>query len=510
MTEPRATPTDFDPALRRLVIVVILGAIMTILDTTITNVAVKSLGAQFDTPLSSVQWVLTGYTLALSMSIPLTGWAITRFGPKTMWIGSLLLFITGSVLCGMAWNLACLIMFRLLQGFGAGMILPVGQTMLARAAGPARMGRVMSAVAVPSMLAPVLGPTVGGLILGHLSWRWMFYINVPLCAVAVVAAIRLLPRDQVRDRTSRFDALGLMLLSPALGALVYGTSRAGGGAGLTDIHVVAGVLAGVVLVACYVAHAVRKGAAALVDVRLLRNRHFGAANLLVFAYIAALSGLTALLPLYFQTVTAATPQRSGALVAPLGLGAMAATLVAGKLTDRYSPRLLILTGLPVVLIGIFALTRVHPTTGTAVVATILFVIGLGHGTIMPAAMSSSYRNLQRTEIPAATTMTNVVLRTASSLGVAALLVVLQRNIAYRVPGTASGAAALAPTPPASPAASILAYAFAQTYWWALALVAVAVVPALMLRHRPTPAPDPTLPIPDSTSAAHNQPDRTGS
>ncbi|AYF77468.1 MFS transporter [Nocardia yunnanensis] len=243
-TSTPAASTEFDPALRRLVVVVVLGAIMTILDTTITSVAVKTLGSQFDTTLTTTQWVLAGYTLALSTSIPLSGWAIERFGPKTMWMVSLLLFVAGSVLCGLAWNIAALIGFRVLQGFGAGMILPIGQTMLARAAGPARMGRVMSAIAVPAMLAPVLGPAVGGLILGHLSWRWMFYINVPLCAVAVLAALRLLPPDPVRDRGAKLDLLGLALLSPGLGALVYGAAQAGSGVGLTDIRVLAGVAVG--------------------------------------------------------------------------------------------------------------------------------------------------------------------------------------------------------------------------------------------------------------------------
>ncbi|WP_051178436.1 MDR family MFS transporter [Nocardia concava] len=467
MTRAPTTSADLDPALRKLVLVVVLGAIMTILDTTITSVAVNTLGTRFHSPLTTVQWVLTGYTLALSASIPLSGWAIVRFGPKTMWIASLLLFITGSVLCGLAWNIFALNMFRLLQGFGAGMVMPIGQTMLARAAGPERMGRVMSAVAVPAMLAPVLGPTVGGLILGHLSWRWMFYINVPLCAIAVLAAIRVLPPDRVRDRTARLDLPGLALLSPGLGALVYGTSQAGGGTSPTDIRVVAGVLTGLVLVGGYAVHALRRGDTALVDVGLLRDRNFAAVNAMMFVYIATLSGLTALLPLNFQTVHGDSPLRSGALVAPLGIGAIATTVLTGKLSDRYSPRLLILSGLPVVLVGLLGLIRIG-SAGDIPVAATLFVIGLGHGMVMPAAMGASYRTLRHSEIPSATTATNVGIRAGSSFGVAALLVLLQRYLDHRPPD---------------------AHAFTQTYWWALMFGAVAVLPALMLpRHRQPTAP----------------------
>ncbi|MET9486902.1 MDR family MFS transporter [Nocardia sp. NPDC006630] len=470
MTQAPPVSTEFDPALRKLVIVVVLGAIMTILDTTITSVAVNTLGAQFDTSLTAIQWVLTGYTLALSASIPLSGWAIVRFGPKTMWIASLLVFITGSVLCGMAWSIAALIMFRLLQGFGAGMVMPIGQTMLARAAGPARMGRVMSAVAVPAMLAPMLGPTVGGLILGHLSWRWMFFINIPLCAIAVIAAIALLPADPVRDRHAELDLLGLALLSPGLGALVYGAAQAGSGRSPADIRVIAGVLTGIVLLGCYVLHARRKGDAALVDIRLLRDRNFAAVNVMMFVYIGTLSGLTALLPLNFQTVDGDSPLRSGAMVAPLGLGAIVTTLITGKLSDKHSPRLLILTGLPVVLLGIFGLTRIGPGTSAFLVLALLFVIGLGHGMIMPAAMGVSYKTLRHSEIPSATTATNVGIRAGSSFGVAALLVLIQRNIAHR-----------------TPEADTFTHAFSQTYWWALAIGAVAILPALMLPRQRRPA-----------------------
>ncbi|MCU1640485.1 MAG: Drug resistance transporter EmrB/QacA subfamily [Nocardia sp.] len=479
MTQAPPVSTEFDPALRKLVIVVVLGAIMTILDTTITSVAVNTLGAQFHTSLTAIQWVLTGYTLALSASIPLSGWAIVRFGPKAMWIGSLLVFITGSVLCGMAWNITALIMFRLLQGFGAGMVMPIGQTMLARAAGPARMGRVMSAVAVPAMLAPMLGPTVGGLILGHLSWRWMFFINVPLCAIAVIAAIALLPADPARDHDTRLDILGLALLSPGLGALVYGASQAGSGTSPTDIRVIAGVLTGVVLIGCYVRHAHRRGEAALVDVRLLRDRNFAAVNVMMFVYIGTLSGLTVLLPLYFQTVHNDSPLRSGAMVAPLGLGAIVTTLITGKLSDRHSPRPLILAGLPVVLSGILGLTQIGPDTSDILVVAAVFVIGLGHGMIMPAAMGVSYQTLRHSQIPSATTATNVGIRAGSSFGVAALLVLIQRNIEHRAPGVD----AFTRTLRTDEVTRELTYAFTQTYWWALAIGAVAVLPALLLPRR---------------------------
>src|SRR3954453_13121500 len=171
---PRVVWRRRDRALLRLASVVVLGTIMSILDTTIVNVAIETLGRDLDASLSSIQWVSTGYLLALATVIPLTGWAMERFGGRNLWMVSVALFLVGSVLCGLAWSMTSLIVFRVLQGFGGGMIMPVGQAILAQAAGPERMGRIMSVIGVPTLLGPILGPVIGGLIVDNVSWRWIF------------------------------------------------------------------------------------------------------------------------------------------------------------------------------------------------------------------------------------------------------------------------------------------------------------------------------------------------
>jgi EmrB/QacA subfamily drug resistance transporter len=249
-----------DARLRKLSLVVALGAIMTVLDTTIVNVAVQVLGRELHTTISTIQWVLTGYTLALSMTIPITGWAVDRFGARPLWLTSLVLFVAGSVLCGVAWSPLSLIAFRVLQGVGGGLLMPVGQMMLARAAGPERMGRVMAVVSIPAMLAPALGPVFGGWLLDHVSWRWMFFINVPVCGAALIMALLVLDRGEERGPRSRLDGLGLALLSPGLAALVYGLAQAGH---LHGGRVLAGVVAGAVLLVAFVVHALRRRERAL-------------------------------------------------------------------------------------------------------------------------------------------------------------------------------------------------------------------------------------------------------
>src|ERR1700754_4986234 len=197
--------SGLDRALLRLASVVVLGTIMSILDTTIVNVAIETLGRELHASLSSIQWVSTGYLLALATVIPRTGWSMERFGGKRMCMLSVTLFLAGCTLCGLAWSTTSLIVFRVLQGFGGGMILPIGQAILAQAAGPQRVGGGMSVVGVPTLLGAVLGPVIGGLIVTHFSWRWIFFVNVPVGVVALVLAARILPGADVRRARPALD-----------------------------------------------------------------------------------------------------------------------------------------------------------------------------------------------------------------------------------------------------------------------------------------------------------------
>src|ERR671937_1006960 len=263
-----ARSTARDGGLEREILVlgavVVLGTIMTVLDLTIVNVAIPTLGRELATSISAIQWVMTGYMLAFASVIPVTGWASERFGAKRVWVASLLVFLAGSVLAGAAWSIGTLIGFRVLQGLGAGMILPVGQTILAQAAGPQRMGRVMSLIGVPMLLAPVFGPVLGGAIVDGFSWRWIFYINVPVGALALVAAQRLLPEAKPQ-LGQRLDLRGLALLAPGIGLFLYGMSEPGNHGSFGGAQTLGTAAAGVALVVLYVWHALVRGTGALID-----------------------------------------------------------------------------------------------------------------------------------------------------------------------------------------------------------------------------------------------------
>src|SRR6202050_2135121 len=248
--------------------VVILGMIMSILDTTIVNVALRTLGHDLHSSLANIQWVITGYLLSLAAVIPVTGWASRRFGAKRVFVISLLLFTVGSLLCGLATTDTELILFRVLQGMGGGMIMPLAQIIMADAAGPKRMGRVMGLVAVPMMLAPTLGPLLGGTIIQVLNWHWIFFVNLIVGAFAIPLAIKFLPAKS-GEKTDRLDFTGLALMSTGLVAITYGLAEAGTYYSFSNRHVWLPVLLGVVLVTAFAFHALRIKNP-LLDLRLYR------------------------------------------------------------------------------------------------------------------------------------------------------------------------------------------------------------------------------------------------
>jgi EmrB/QacA subfamily drug resistance transporter len=455
--------------------VVVLGSIMTILDATIVNVALPTLGRDFHTSISTIQWVPTIYLLAFASVIPLTGWASGRFGARRVWTGSLVAFMLGSLLAGLSWSVGALIAFRVLQGLGGGLLMPLGQMILAQAAGPQRLGRVMSIVGVPMLLAPIFGPVIGGAIVGGASWRWIFFVNLPVGALALALALRLLPPVPPRPH-DRLDVLGLGLLSGGLALFLYGLAQTGVH-GSVQAAPLAALLGGLALVALFIRHALRSDAP-LVDVRLFASRGFATAAATNLVLGIALFGVALLLPLYFQIVRGRSPLDTGLLLLPQGLGAAVAMPIAGSLTDRIGARRVVPAGVLVALVGAGAYTQIGAHTAYWYLAGALFLIGAGLGSTIMPSMAVAYQTVSHEAAAHAASAINVVQRVAGSLGTALLAVVLQRSIQSRLPGFHGGiaqAAALAPR--AKPA---VAAAFGTTFWVAFALSAAAIVPALLL------------------------------
>jgi EmrB/QacA subfamily drug resistance transporter len=440
--------------------VVLLGSVMSILDTTIVNVALATLSRDLHAAISNIQWVVTGYLLSLAAVIPVTGWAGRRFGTKQVYLVSLVLFTAGSALCGLASSTTELIVFRVLQGAGGGMIMPLGQQMMAEAAGPKRMGRVMGLLGVPTMLAPILGPTIGGVIVQNASWRWIFYVNVPIGVIAVIAALRVLPRPEPQP-ADRLDFRGLALMATALPLITYGMAEIGSTGGFGFTKVILPCVAGLLLAATFAVHALHVPRP-LLDLRLLRRPAFSSASLAMFSLGAALFGAMVLLPLYWQEVRHESVVHAGLLMAPQGIGAAAVMPLAGKLADRIGGGPPALVGAIVTVVASIPFGLIGAHTSIVWLSAVMVVRGFGIGFAFMPVFSAAFATLDRKELSDATPQLNVFMRLGGSFGTAILAVVLQRALAgaHTVSAAASG--------------------YGTAFWASVIIAAIAIVPCIVL------------------------------
>ncbi|OLF17344.1 DHA2 family efflux MFS transporter permease subunit [Actinophytocola xanthii] len=456
--------SDAPPLDRKLLgvaLIVALGAVTAIIDMTIVGVALHTLSDSFDVGLSTIQWVTTSYILAAAMVVPLTGWATDFFGARRLWLASVVIFSAGSLLAGLAWSVPSLIAFRVLQGIGAGLIGPVGTSIVARTAGRERMGRAMSVVGVPLVLGPVLGPVIGGILVDAASWRWIFLVNLPVGLVAFALAWFVFDRDPAPERGGGVDTAGFLLLCPGVTLLVYGIVTISSVADLASVDFLLPGGAGAVLLAAFVRHALATEKP-LLDLRLFGNRTFTAAAGIQFLMNATLSGSMMLFPLYYQIVRGESPLVAGLLLVPQGLGVAMTMPIAGRLVDRGRQAPLVLSGIPLLVVGFLSFTQAGPDASYLRLGLSLWIIGVGAGcTIMPA-MTAAYRALSPMKIPHATATFSIVQEIGASSAVALFVVVLDTRLR------------LAPDP---------APAFDLVFWLPLTLTVLGLLPALLLARR---------------------------
>jgi EmrB/QacA subfamily drug resistance transporter len=450
MGESMAEATSTE--LRRTMIAVVFGGLMSMLDATIVNIAIRSLSLRLHVPLSNVQWVITGYLLALAAVIPMAGWIATRLGPRRVYAWSIAAFTLASAACGLATSAGELIAFRVIQGAFGALTLPVGQIILTRVAGRERMARVMGVIGIPTVLAPVFGPVIGGLLLEHAGWRWIFFVNVPIGLLAVPLALRLLPRDTT-GRPGRPDLVGLALVTLGFTAVTYGLASVGS----ADYQVAAPIAAGVVLLAGFVLRSVRT-ARPLLDVRLYASRAYAAASLTTFAINGAIFGGMILMPLYYQVIRHQDPVMTGLLLAPTGIGAMVAMRAGALLTDRIGSGRTALAGGLICAAGTIPFILLTATTSYAWLCASMVVRGLGVGLCLVPAMTAAYRALPPAKISDGTVQLSVLSRLGGSVGTAVFTVVLQHELS-------SGAGA---------------GAFAVAFRWVLGAAVLASLPAILL------------------------------
>lgn len=490
MSAPAGPPdTGSDDKLDRGVLkvagVVVLGAIMSILDVTVVSVALPTFQSEFGASYATVAWTMTAYTLALAAVIPITGWAADRFGTKRLYLTSLVLFVLGSVLCSMAWDIGPLIGARILQGLGGGMLMPLGMTIMTRAAGPDRIGRVMAVLGIPMLLGPIGGPILGGWLIDVASWHWIFLINLPIGIFAFIAAFRVLPKDQPQP-SETFDFVGMALLSPGLAAFLYGVSSIPEHGTVNNAEVLVPAIIGLILVVAFVFHALRKDHP-LIDLHLFLNRHLTIAVVTMSLFIVAFMGAGLLFPSYFLQVRGESTLMAGVLMAPQGLGAMITMPIAGRLTDKIGPGKLVLGGIVLIALGMGTFTQLEADTPYSLLLGSLFVMGLGMGMTMMPIMTAALASLTHGEVARGSTLMNIVQQTGGSIGTAVMSVILTNHIlsndattAYN--GVVTGVVDPAQVPPEVMAAGQtgLAHAFGDTFLVGVVLVVICLIPAFFL------------------------------
>ncbi|MBA4023530.1 MAG: methyl viologen resistance protein SmvA [Gordonia sp.] len=463
MTSPETTKDasdKLDPAVIKIAIVVVLGAIMAILDTTVVSVAQNTFQADFDTDQAGAAWTITGYTLALAAVIPLSSWAAARFGTKNVYLTSLVLFVLGSVLCALAWDITSLTVFRVLQGLGGGMLMPVGMMILTKAAGPTKIGSVMAVLGIPMLLGPIMGPIIGGALIEYVSWHWIFLINVPIGVAAFIYAIIILPGENESARP-KFDFIGLLLLSPGLALFLYGITLSTEHGSFTDPSVLITAGIGLLLMIGFVFHALRT-ANPLLDLRLFRNSKLSMAVITMALFMIAFLGAALLFPQYYIGVRGETTLMTGLLLAPQGIGAMLTMPMSGKLTDRQGPGKLVMAGIVLIAAGLSFFIFLGPDTSFWLLSVALFIQGLGMGMTMMPIMSAALATLSDKQVPDGSTLMNVVQQAAGSVGTAIISVILVNNLrgADNVTAMADG--------------------FGKTFIVTTVLIALCIIPAFFL------------------------------
>ncbi|EGD54344.1 DHA2 family efflux MFS transporter permease subunit [Gordonia neofelifaecis] len=401
--------------------VVVLGAIMSILDVTVVAVAQPTFMTEFDTSSASAAWSMTGYTLALAAVIPTASWAASRFGTKRVYMASLVLFLVGSVLCAMAWNIGSLVAFRVIQGFGGGLLMPIGMMIMTRAAGPERVGSVMAVLGIPMLLGPIAGPILGGWLIEIASWHWVFLINVPIGVIALVYAFFALPGGD-EEPGKKIDVPGLLMLSPGLALFLFGVSSSAEEQTFNAPRVYIPMIIGAVLIAGFIWHAFRT-TNPLLDLRLFRNSTLRVSVITMSLFAIAFFGASLLYPQYFIVVRGESTLMAGLLLAPQGLGAMLTMPIAGKMTDKIGPGKFVLSGLVLIAIGVAAFITLGTDTSYWFLCGALFVQGLGMGMTMMPIMSASLATLRGPEIADGSTLMNAIQQTSSSIGTAVITVI---------------------------------------------------------------------------------------
>lgn len=412
--------------------ILVLGAVMPLLDSTMVNIAIKHLSNDFSIGLDLIQWVITGYVLSMAISVPLAGWMIQRFNGKWLMICANIVFLAASVASGFSGNIHSLIIFRIVQGFSAGFIMTLVTTLCVEIAGRDRMGRMMSTIGIPTVLGPILGPVIGAVIVQFLSWRYIFFVNIPIGIFAITLMILKLPNFTPANTKAKIDFIGIILLGSSSAALIYGITKAAKNATFSNSTTIGYVVAGVVILAIYVIYAAVKKEQAILPLHLFKSKNFNAVMVGLFLAGIATNGPMLLLPLFFQNIKGFSVLNAGLILIPQGIGMLIARPLIGKLTDKLGARNVVLVSLTLAIAGTIPFIFFNEASSLIIVSIFLFVRGIGIGGITIPMMTDAYTGMVKQEIPQASVGTRLVQNIGGAFGSAVLATVVSLSIHGKV------------------------------------------------------------------------------
>lgn len=423
------TKQKLDPLVVRVAAIMVIGALAPLFDSTMVNVALRTIAENMNADISVVQWITTGYVLAMGLSVPVSAWAVNRFGCKVMYIFSLGIFAVGSVLALLSWNIESLIGFAIIQGVGAGLMMPTLQTELVQISKGRNLGSLMSIVSIPALLGPILGPVLGGILVGNFGWRAIFCVNLPICMIAILLALWGIPADEPMKDAPHLDLLGLLMLSPSFALLIFGIARAASYGGINHAAVAVPFIIGVILMIAFILYALNTKKEPILNVRLFASKNFSISNLLLFLTGILTNGAMLILPLYYQQVRGETVLYAGLWLIPQGIGMLLTRGTVGKIADREGSRNVVLFSLAAIAVGTLPFAFSNPSTHVLILAAGLLVRGAGLGGLLIAIMASAYDGLDKNQVAYASAATRIFQTIGGAFGSAILATVLQSQMA---------------------------------------------------------------------------------
>ena len=401
--------------------VFVASMFLNIMDATVVNVALPTLSRYFAVPVASVSGVVTAYLVALAVVMPVSGWVGDRFGARSVMLAAIGLFTAASALCGAATSLPELVLFRAVQGAGGGLMLPVGMAMMFRAYPPAERIRANRVLMVPMLMAPALGPVIGGLLVDGLSWRWIFYLNLPVGVAALVFGALFLPRG-TEHPPGPFDLPGFLLAGTGFPLFMFALST-GAISGWGAASVLATGVTGLVLLAVFVLVELRS-AAPMLRLRIYANRLFRLTNLQLTFAGAGFVGTLFLVPLMLQTGLGFSAVHSGLSTFPEAIGGMIGIQVTSRLYKRVGPRRLMTAGMCGTVVTIGGMAFAGPGNAAWLIPVLMFFTGGSFGFAMSPSQAAALATVSAAETGHASTLLNTLRQAGGAAGVALLGTVL--------------------------------------------------------------------------------------